>query len=244
MELTGITLAEKEVHLWRAGLNISVQEEEAFLATLSEQEKLRTERFHFPLHRRRFIAARGRLRQVLSYYQHIKPEAVNFLYQERGKPYLEDLTLQFNVSHSNDLAVYALIKNHPIGVDIEKIENKFSEGVARRYFHPEEYTRLIALPMEAHAAEFYRIWARKEALIKALGEGLHFTLNSFSIAQSRQKVILNLENNKSSWLVEDFITYPEYQSAFATSGDVDKIAYFEWKENGPHSADSFSTKIS
>lgn len=223
MDIKDFSIQANEVHLWRAPLTINTADENIFLSSLSTDEKIRAERFHFPQHRRRFIAARGLLRKLLSYYQHTQPEKIIFQTHLRGKPYLANTSLQFNVSHSDEMAVFAVTNNFSIGVDIEKIKQDFNAGVAERYFHPDEYTFILSLPEAKQAAEFYRIWSRKEAWVKALGEGLHYKLSSFSV----------LEDKPMGWHIESFAAHPDYQSAFAAQHDVGKVCYFEWVDKQP-----------
>jgi 4'-phosphopantetheinyl transferase len=233
-------LADNEVHIWRAPLTVTTPSENEYFAVLNPQERIRAERFHFPLHKRRFIAARGILRQLLSRYQKTAPDKVDFLYNPRGKPSLADVSLQFNVSHSHEIAVYALTKNSPIGVDIEKSEKQFNDSVAERYLHPDEYAELNGLTDGLRAMEFYRIWARKEAVIKAIGDGMHIALNSFSTATKGQPINIVIAGEISSWHLRDFNAHADYQSAVVTQNAIDKIHFFEWDTQGPVSLESFA----
>ena len=233
-------LTEQEVHVWRAPLTITTPLETEYLGTLNFQEKTRVDRFHFPLHKRRFIAARGVLRLLLSRYQNITPAAVDFLYQPRGKPYLADAAVQFNVSHSHDIAVFAFTKNSPIGVDIEKTEKQYNDSVAERYLHPDEYAELSGLTDGLRAMEFYRIWARKEAVIKAIGDGMHISLNSFSTITKGQPIAIDVDGDTIAWHLRDFNAHEEYQSAVVTQSPIDKIRFFEWAADGPVALESFA----
>lgn len=223
------SLSPGEVQLWDASLAISPEEESKFLTLLSPDEIQRALRFRFPQHKRRFIAARGILRSLLGRYLNTAPQAITFLYTEHGKPYLQNTPLQFNVSHSHEMAVFAFTKACDIGVDIEKIENDFKEGVAQRYFSIEEYEQLMLLPEELRAFAFYRIWALKEALIKAIGEGLHFSLASFSVSLSDPIFEVTLEGDPpATWYFQTFAVHPEYQAAFATSQAVENVSHWQW----------------
>jgi 4'-phosphopantetheinyl transferase len=234
-------VANNEVHIWRAPLTISTPIEKEYLATMNLQEKARAERFHFPLHKRRFIAARGILRLLLSRYQNTSPEKIEFLYYPRGKPYIADVTLQFNISHSYEMAVYALTKDSAIGVDIEKTEKQFNDSVAERYLHPDEYAELSGLANGLRAMEFYRIWTRKEALIKAIGDGMHISLSSFSTATKGQPITINIAGEISLWHLRDFNTLPAYQSAVVTQNPIETMRFFEWDMAGPGALDAFVT---
>jgi 4'-phosphopantetheinyl transferase len=222
------------VHIWRASTAISAQEEHDFTTVLSADEMQRADRFYFPIHRRRYIAARGMLRHILEYYLGIPAAKIAFLYSELKKPYLADTDLQFNVSHSHDAAVFAFTREFPLGVDIEKIEPTFKESVAERYFSTHEFAQLMRLPKEAQIPGFYRIWSRKEALVKALGSGLHFPLKLFSVALHDQVEQLPFEQGGYAlWHLESFVAYPDYQSAFATPQPVERVLYWDWTPQGP-----------
>jgi 4'-phosphopantetheinyl transferase len=223
MTAANFSINDNAVHLWRAPLTISTEEEDSFFALLNEDEKKRANRFHFPQHKRRFVAARGLLRQLLSYYLSSPPADIVILNQVRGKPYVPDATLQFNVSHSEEMAVFALANAFSVGVDIEMIKDDFNHAVAERYFHPEEYAQVLSFPKDKQAAEFYRIWACKEAWVKAIGEGLHFPLADFSV----------LADKPADWVIQNFAANPDYQSAFAAQHEVGEVVHYEWVNGQP-----------
>jgi 4'-phosphopantetheinyl transferase len=217
------------VHLWRASTAISDEEEREFRAILSADELERADRFIYPIHRKRYIAARGMLRQLLAYYMDILARDITFLYSHYKKPYLANTNLQFNLSHSHDMAVFAFTQQFPLGVDIEKIENSFKESVAERNFSEKEFSQLMALPEDERIPAFYWIWSRKEALVKAVGEGLHVPLKSFSVSLQEREEQLHFEyDSHSLWHLESFIAHPDYQSAFVTPQPVNKILYWDW----------------
>lgn len=228
-----LTLQPHEVNLWCASLALTAGQIDALKIVLHPDEIQRADRFRFPIHRQRFIAARGILRYILSYYLDSEPQDIEFAYHHRGKPYLINTDVQFNLSHSHDMAVYAVTLHHAIGIDIERISDKFEEAVAKRYFSSEEYKQLMALPIERRLSAFYLIWSRKEAIIKAIGEGLSFPLSSFSVSIDEMKEDLTVDfNGKSQWHLEGFLINPEYQSAFATQQQVEKIVYWQWTPAG------------
>jgi 4'-phosphopantetheinyl transferase len=217
------------VHLWRAATTISEQEEQEFRAVLSADELQRADRFHFPIHRRRYIAARGMLRHLLADYLDVLPSEIAFLYSHYKKPYLAETDLQFNISHSHEMVVFAFTQKFPLGIDIEKIEPTFKDSVAERYFSEAEYAQLIGLPEPQQIPAFYWIWSRKEALVKATGQGLHFPLKSFSVSLQQDVEQLHFEQDGYAlWHLESFTAHPEYQSAFVTPQPVKKILYWDW----------------
>ncbi|HSW70077.1 MAG TPA: 4'-phosphopantetheinyl transferase superfamily protein [Gammaproteobacteria bacterium] len=222
-----LIIEKHSVHLWQVFVPDLLAQLQDFFTILNQDEKERAMRFRFEEHSQRFIIARGVLRCILSRYTAIPAEKIEFITNARGKPYLKNnLSVQFNVSHSHDWAVYALTKEAEIGVDIEKIETHFTEGVARKFFSPEEYTRLMNLSEEEKIPAFYRLWAGKEAVIKALGEGLYAPLAEFSLDLFQKVQTLKLE--KSQMYVEYFEAHPDYQSAFATSQEIKNRVFREW----------------
>jgi len=229
---TNYLLAAHSVHLWRVFVPDMLAEINHLRHLLNEEEMVRAERLHFEEHRSRYIIARAMLRQILSLYTQQKAEEIVFLYGPRGKPFLRDnpLNIHFNVSHSHDMAVYALTLGHEIGIDIEKIKDQINLAVAKRFFSPEEYDQLNSLPETEQKVAFYFIWAAKEAFIKALGEGLFAPLADFTIDIKQQHQIVKLAT--VPFYVESFIIHPDYQSAFATPQPIESVIHWQWSTNG------------
>lgn len=168
-----------------ACLDVSEPRLRELRGSLQPDEQSRAERFVFEVHRRRFVAARGLLREALAAELGIEPKAVRFEYGPRGKPSLVrglDPELRFNVSHSQDRAVFALARGLELGVDIEAVREDIEHAaIASRFFSPMERAALLALPEPARAAAFFTIWTRKEAYVKLLGGGLAIPLDSFEV---------------------------------------------------------------
>ena len=154
--------------------------------TLDPIERARADRFVTAQLRSRFVAGRGLLRWLLGWATGAAPAALRFRYGEHGKPALEPQAgtggLGFNVSHSQGLALYALSRGVVLGVDLEAVQGRQSDGVADRFFHPDESAWLRKLPDGPRTEAFYAIWCAKEAFIKATGLGLSQGLDSFSFA--------------------------------------------------------------
>jgi 4'-phosphopantetheinyl transferase len=224
-----LVLLSDALHLWRADL--ASADASQYLALLDPSEIARAERLRFAHLRQRFIAARGILRSILGVYQQAAPQTLQFQYQERGKPSLVNSRMEFNVSHSADMAVYIIAAATPVGIDIEIRKTPFDPAVARRYFHPAECAYLFALPEPEQAAAFYQIWARKEALIKAHGDGMHLSLTGFSTIPPGAGQPAPVEQD-GSWLVHDFKADAAYQSAFATQLHAPVISTYEWTSAG------------
>lgn len=236
---TDFLIENQTVHLWRATLPDLIPQENEFLPLLSEDELQRANRFKFPKHRQRFIVARGLLRNILSLYTNVPPQEIIFSYGHRGKPFLKNnpLNLQFNVSHSDDVAVYALTKEVEIGVDIQKIEDKFNDMVAKRFFSESEYLQLNQVEEDQRISAFCQLWSGKEALIKAVGEGLYVPLGNFSInlGENPQWITLTHQQKSENFYLKNFFAYSDYQAAFATHQQVENILYWEWLNSGPQS---------
>ncbi len=223
------------VHLWQAFVPDLLAQLPKLTLILNESEIARANRFHFELHRVRYIISRAVLRYILSFYTAIPAKDIIFKLGHRGKPYLAEnaIDLQFNVSHSEDMVVYALTTQAEIGIDIEKMESHYHQGVAERFFSPKEYGEWMALPDEKKMSAFYRVWASKEAIIKALGEGLYAPLSDFSVNlfEDVQTISLGHLNKQQHFYLENFSVNPDYQSAFATPQPVNNIVYWDWNKD-------------
>jgi 4'-phosphopantetheinyl transferase len=182
-----IALPDAEIHIWRASLDDYAAHLHRLAAVLSAEEQARAERFHFEQDRHRFIVGRGLLRVILGRYLGLKPARVQFCYGQRGKPRLAeglvDSGIQFNVAHARQVALYALVRGHAIGVDLEYVRDLPDlDHIAARFFSERENAARLALPAEQRLLGFYNCWTRKEAYIKAIGEGLTCPLDQFDVS--------------------------------------------------------------
>ena len=175
-----------EVHLWRAVLG-TVRDEDASL--LSADERERAERLRNTEGSRRFVARRAFLRRVLSLYIGVTPQSLVFTYGDVGKPALDlpGCRLQFNQSDSEDWCVVAVTLDDAIGVDIEVVRPRLGmDVVAGEVFTGNERAELAAATEESRLLAFLTGWTRKEALVKALGNGLAVSLKSIEVSLSRE----------------------------------------------------------
>jgi 4'-phosphopantetheinyl transferase len=182
-----LDLGEGEIHVWRAYLDCAETALRQFETTLASDEKDRATRFLFQKDRNDFIAARGVLRELLGRYLNRSPADIEFDYGHRGKPSLRTEAfgrpVRFNVSHSHGLALLAFAMGRQLGVDLELVRPEFAaDEIAKRYFSTQEVMELRALPASLRAEGFFLCWTRKEAYIKARGEGLHIPLESFQVS--------------------------------------------------------------
>jgi 4'-phosphopantetheinyl transferase len=175
----------REVHVWIVELAAGAAAVETCLRSLSADERERAARFRFERLKTAFTLTRGTLRALLGRYLAMEPGSVRFAYGPRGKPRLAlpEVALEFNVSRSGTFAAYAFAAGCPLGVDIEEVRPMSAqEQVVRRFFSPAERQEWLALDASQRDAAFFRCWTRKEAYVKALGDGLAMPLDSFSVS--------------------------------------------------------------
>jgi len=207
-------LSEDQIHFWEADLD-RASAELAF-PYLSDDEWSKARRFHFELHRNRFIAGRALLRLNLSSYFGCKPAEIAFHYNQWGKPSVPNSGLEFNVAHSENYFVLA-VSREPVGVDIEK--NKPIEDlylIARTVFSPNELTAWSLLPEMDQVASFYKIWTRKEALLKGLGRGVTEFCPAISVLFVEGIPVLPASLSGLNWYLHDLQLTPGVAAALAT----------------------------
>lgn len=217
-------LEANEIHVWSADLTMATLQNENALSLLSDDERERAFRFRFQKHQRRYIAARSALRQILSTYLKIAPQEIVFGYAEHQKPFLQfprQTPIQFNLAHSHELAVYAITMHHPVGIDVEKIKTTEYKELSKRFFSKKENDYLQKLSGEEQALTFFRIWSRKEAVIKAIGKGLSIPLSSFTVAGNDVSETLLLED--SQWSLVPIALNSDYACALASNQEIKKI---------------------
>jgi 4'-phosphopantetheinyl transferase len=144
------TLGPDDVHVWRATLDLPEALLKRLATTLAPDEKARAQRYHGAQHRDHFIAARGILRSILAGYLHTAPERVRFTYNQHGRPHLQgaaSMVLNFNLSHAEGLALYAVTTITHVGIDLEVVlPTVATSEIAAHFFSPAEVRALAALP--------------------------------------------------------------------------------------------------
>jgi 4'-phosphopantetheinyl transferase len=170
-----LALGPADVHVWRVPLAPDPAEVEALGRTLDADERQRAGKFYFERDRRSFTVARGALRTLLGRYLDAPATAIQFAYRDKGKPFLAapDRDLQFNLSHSGGFALIAVAWQRTLGVDVE-LRRSIPDlvSLAQASFSPREFAVFRALPAADHTEAFFTCWSRKEAFIKATGEGV------------------------------------------------------------------------
>lgn len=205
----------REVHLWRAPLDVSLQLSDRFASTLSDDEHARAARLREPTDRSRYVSARGWLRDLLAGYLDASPGGLTFTAGEHGKPRLTTASgswLRFNLSHSAALAVFAVARDREVGVDVEEIRDDVGvdiDGISRRLFTPAQCRELAELPPDARAAAFFATWTRNEAYLKATGTGLGHADRDY--------------DQPRGWALAAFDAGPGFAAAVAVEGEDAEI---------------------
>jgi 4'-phosphopantetheinyl transferase len=211
--------------VWRANVDLDPIDLEHLRAVLNSDERARAARFHFPKDQQHFVAARGTLRMILSRYLDRAPAQLEFCYGPYGKPELAPSDdahgLRFNLAHSQGLALYAITRDHQIGIDLEgRRSNSDWEQIASRLFAPREAEALRLVPAASRAGAFLNCWTRKEAFVKARGEGLSLPLDQFevSVAPDEPARLLRTTGDPqeaAQWSIRELEPAPGYIAAIA-----------------------------
>ena len=213
-----VSFADDAIEVVLARLDMGPEAVRASAALLSDAERQRASRFAFDRDRRRFTVARARLRQLLAARLGVQPESVELVYGERGKPALARRCaasdLRFNMTHCGEVAVYAFAPGREIGVDVEAVRAiRDADDIAARFFSRRENDAYLALDPCDKPLGFFNCWTRKEAFIKALGEGLYHPLDRFdvSLAPGEPARILRVGNtpgDRCGWTLHSFLPEP------------------------------------
>jgi 4'-phosphopantetheinyl transferase len=194
-------LSAAEVHVWHANLDAHSAED---LQLLAADEVSRANQFHFARDKNHYIVARGLLRRLLAGYLDTDAAELRLEYAEKGKPALksgvdasDQGSLRFNLAHSHGRAIYAFSHGRELGVDLEFMREEFAvETIAERFFSPTEIVALRAVPPELRQQAFFDCWTRKEAYLKARGEGLSMPLDEFDVSLAPGEAAALLRNHK------------------------------------------------
>jgi 4'-phosphopantetheinyl transferase len=210
-------LAAGEIHCWRFDLGrCRSRSKTALTGWLSEDERQRAARYSAPVAGERFRCGRGLLRWVLAGYLDRPPGQLAFRYLGQGKPALAEAKLQFNLSHSGDLAVLAVARDRPLGIDLERLDaEKRLLAIARRVFPAERYRALEALEGELRVQGFYRDWTAMEARVKARGDGVFRQLRNGS---------------EADWPVRHWCPFDGYLAALAAPRLPQRADAWAWLE--------------
>jgi 4'-phosphopantetheinyl transferase len=214
-------LLPDEPHVWRVALNADPAGDES----LSQPERDRAARFYSAAHRACYINAHVALRAILASYLDLAPGQLEFETNAYGKPrLLNDPRLEFNLAHSRSLALIAVTRSHPIGVDVEYLRDDFDTlELANRFFAPREIELVRSRP-----DRFFEIWTRKEAFIKAIGMGVSYPLQEFDVCRDRVELSSRVPLPRAEWFVTTFTPAPACIAALVTSSPQITLRHIEY----------------
>ncbi len=234
-----------EVHVWRAGLDWPPESTGKLYGFLSPDERRRADAFHFQADRMRHIVGRAISRILIGRCLGADPAAVRFAYGLSGKPRLAgefDAGLNFNISHSGDYVLVALAYGRELGVDIEQIRTDIDTGdIAARFFSANECSSLAGLPANMRHDAFFACWTRKEAYIKARGDGLSLALNEFDVAflpgdEPRLLETRHCPAEALRWTVRNLDAGANHKAALVAEGPAARLRCWEWLGDLPSAA--------
>ncbi|NKB70628.1 MAG: 4'-phosphopantetheinyl transferase superfamily protein [Candidatus Latescibacteria bacterium] len=231
------TLTADQVHVWRCDLEQHSTQLATWTRLLSPDESQRAASFRSNPHRARYIVARGFLRYLLGLYLQRDPAQIEFAYNPQGKPELAPPAappLHFNLSHSHNLALYALTRDRLVGVDLEFIRPRVSiDQIARRFLAPAEQDALQAISPADRTRAFFTCWTRKEAYLKARGEGIMRGLDRFAVSlQPNAPALLSSPDDEPAeqarWRFADLQPGSGFLGALCAEGQW-QLRCYQWR---------------
>ncbi len=240
-----LTVLAGEVDIWHATLDRSPIELDRMIRSLSANERERAARFHFDRDRNHFVAGRSILRDILSRYLACGPGEVRLMAGAHGKPELAapaGRLLRFNLSHATGIALYAIAHGREVGIDLECIRADLQyDDIAEKFFAPGEIRRLRELPPDQRIRGFFNCWTRKEAYVKARGQGLSTPLDGFEVSLAPGEPAALLSEDASApflpgaepsdlpqWSLADLHADPGFVAALAVEGTPPILETQEW----------------
>jgi 4'-phosphopantetheinyl transferase len=226
-----LTLTSDDVHVWSVNLDEPAAAVEGCAVVLSDDERDRAERLRAAHDRRRFIVARARLREVLAGYLDCDARDLRFRAGSHGKPQLDAPLppLVFNASHSCAKAVYAIAARGRVGIDVERVTRIVDhQAIADRFFSPAEAASLRALAVQDRPMAFFSCWTRKEAYVKAIGAGLSYPLDAFTVSVGRHRPAALIDHahdpeEPRRWWLVDLPVAADYVAAVAFDGRTRRL---------------------
>ncbi|HKP45172.1 MAG TPA: 4'-phosphopantetheinyl transferase superfamily protein [Pyrinomonadaceae bacterium] len=238
LRFPGVDLPEDEVHLWQA--NLDSHDASIFESFLSADEIARANRFHFSSDRKHYVVCRGLLRNLLAAYLSVDGRKLQFCYGAQGKPFViqqDERQINFNVSHSHGRAAFAFAVNKELGVDIEFVKSDFEvDEIAQHFFSRNEVASLRVVPAHLRKHCFFNCWTRKEAYIKARGEGLSMPLNEFDVSLRPDEPVALLNNYReerelSRWSMRSIPAPEGYVGAVVVTGNDWTLKSFSFENS-------------
>ena len=229
-----------EVHIWRWQLDQRRTNVDSLCDYLDNVELGRAERFHCCRNRERFIVAHGMLRVILGGYLDMPPSHLHFVCGYFGKPELDPQRssngLSFNLSHAGGLALLAVTAGARVGVDLELVRRDIPcEEIADQFFSPCEIASLRALPPEMRSEAFFHGWTRKEAYVKARGQGLSYPLDRFTVSLDPANAELldtaDDPEDRERWFIHSPASGTEYVAALVVEQPVSVVLHWDAQQH-------------
>jgi 4'-phosphopantetheinyl transferase len=228
-------LAGNEIHVWTTTLNPPANVLVNFAATLSADETERAQRFKFEKHRNRYIAGRGALRAILAQYFNVDAATLRFDYLENGKPTLTgdfaSAGIHFNLAHTEDLALVGVTRVGLVGVDVECVRPiKNVDELVARFFSARESESFQKVSADQKPIAFFNLWTRKEAMLKATGEGITRSLSlvevSFLPGEPARVVAISGDAEAGKrWRLREMTPAKGFTAAVAVGGETSNIQH-------------------
>ncbi|HMQ35120.1 MAG TPA: 4'-phosphopantetheinyl transferase superfamily protein [Chloroflexaceae bacterium] len=229
---TPLVLGPGELHVWRVVLAVEAVAARRLAEWLSPDERERAARFAFAGDRERFVVARGALRALLGAYLGLPPAALRFAYSRHGKPSLDGpaAPLAFNLAHAGELALVVVARGRRVGVDVERVRDDFAYApLLPDIFSPRERRAIAELPEERRRRAFFEGWARKEAYLKARGDGLSVPPSQVEVAMApgeRAPLRLPPDDAGGPWALAPLDAGDGYAAAVVVEGEPALLRLF------------------
>jgi 4'-phosphopantetheinyl transferase len=226
-----VELNDKEVHVWQLRVGVNESEDESLAALLSADERQRAKQFRFDKDRRLYTIAHAGMRSLLAFYLGVAADEIHLVSGAHGKPSVAGPAgsrLQFNLSHSHELALLAVARSKAVGVDVELVKDFAFQEVAERFFTAKEVAELSALPQTLQRDAFYKCWTSKEAFLKAKGTGLSGKLDEVEILSTVEGLV-KIAASVPGWSLLDLPQVSGYVAAAAIAGAALPVRCYLWE---------------
>ena len=224
---------QNSIHIWAVRLDDATVDLDRGRDLLSPEERERAARFKFEPDRRRYLVAHIALHDILRRYLPSEPARVSFDIGANGKPRLSQALasrdVEFNLSHSNEMALLAVCHKREVGVDIEYVKEAFEfQEVAERFFSAREVAVMRGLPVSLQRQAFFKCWTSKEAFLKAKGTGLSGALDVVEIALTAAEQV-HITAYVPGWSLSELDPIDGYEAALVVAHAPVPICYYVWQ---------------
>ncbi len=245
----GQQILPNSVHIWKAEFQSFRQVQDLLASWLNVEETQRWQRYIAEDVRERFLTSRGLLRAIISFYTGRDPSEIQFAVSPHGKPNLcfpGQTGMEFSVSHSSGIILFAFTKGLPVGIDVETMRQELEHNmISSKYFSQLENQSILDLPQSLQKHAFFNCWTRKEAYLKGLGVGLQAPLQDFSVSVSPHEPAflidpLPADNDGDPWQIVAIEPQPGYAAAAAVRS-IHKLDLFYWQASPQWLGSLFNT---